>query len=676
MQKDLEIKSLEDDHLDISDNVDKFIEQYINSNFTGSILLNGKWGIGKTSYLNLIREKSDSKSTKFIDINFWTDPWIIKPFELFANKLCPVYYWIVKTSPILLVAFLAFIQFIYNIISKSTDNISRMDFFIWSALILIISLLNLILDKFSTESIFEWLIKKRLKCKKYHKKVIFICDDFDRLESDIRQQLYAYLSKLNSFERSILIVVGDYNKIVQNEDESLFTQKILSNLETMPLNNSASQIWIKVIEERFNNGNTNINVIGLTESDRLLVQRIRNVFVDEKRTFREAKFLLNIFYKKIPISTNLGVNISEQLALCYFYQFHYKIYKWLVENLNILYNEKTIPHKNFVTSTSKTEKTQLNLQDTIENDTGEKKQSNLYELLYFIFKKNEIDKFNFPSIKNEKNFEYYQIENILSVTTLNIEAVDDVFINLNSNIDKLIEIHSKGQMEDFSDFLRNHYLSYKSNTPETKILSLLKNIIVFKMKNLEQDTAFLKLSISDSIIYNCLNALKNNHNRKENEIFINNILPLDELDVSEKLEILPKFVPARSDEQSIEQLKIVKFIFENSIFNMNNVFNILTERKPRSCFLFYKEYRSHLDQNSDYQMIFDKILTLNDNEFFNYLKDKLSYKVTHTNNSVAKALSLGDISYNQEFEINLKERIANLPPDQNNILAKMINQEF
>lgn len=160
MQKDLEIKSVEDDNLGISDNVDKFIEQYINSNFTGSILLNGKWGIGKTSYLNLIKEKSDSKRTKFIDINFWTDPWIIKPFELFSKKLNPMFYWIVKTSPILLVVLLALIQFFYNIITKPTDNISGMDFFIWGALILTISLLNLILDKFSTESIFEWLVKK------------------------------------------------------------------------------------------------------------------------------------------------------------------------------------------------------------------------------------------------------------------------------------------------------------------------------------------------------------------------------------------------------------------------------------------------------------------------------------------------------------------------------------
>ncbi|AOZ88987.1 hypothetical protein BK049_10020 [Bacillus xiamenensis] len=675
MQKDLEIKSLEDDNLGISDNVDKFIEQYINSNFTGSILLNGKWGIGKTSYLNLIKEKSDSKKTKFIDINFWTDPWVTKPFELFAKKLTPKIYWLVKTSPISLVLLLGIIQLLNNIFSKSTENISKIDFFIWCALILTISLLNLLIDKFSTESIFEWLVKKKLKCKKHTKKVIFICDDFDRLESDNRKQLYAYLSKLNSFEKSILIVVGEHNKISQNEDDSLFIQKILSNFESMPLNNRASQIWIKVIEEQLNK--SNLNVMDLTDSDRLLFQELRNVFVDEKRTFREAKFLLNILYKKSPTSTDLNVNISEQLALCYFYQFHYKIYEWLVENLNILYKEKLIPHEDFSTITSLIEKDHLNLKDTIEKDIGEKRSHNLYELLYYIFNKSEHAKFNYPSIKNEKNFEYYQIENILSISTLNIEVVEEIFINLNSKLDKLIEIHSKGQMEDFSDFLRNHYLSYTSNTPETKILSLLRNIIAFKMKNLEQDTAFLKLSISDSIIYNCLNALKNIYNRREKEIFKNNILPLDELDISEKLEILPKFVPARTDEQSKEQIELVKIIFENIIFDhMDNGFNILTEKKPRSCFLFFKKYQTYIDRNSDYQVIFDKILTLNDTELFNFLKDKLSYKVTYPNNSVAKALSLDDISYNQAFKINLKERIANLPQHQKNILEKMIELKF
>lgn len=667
LQKDLEIKSLEDDNLGISDNVDKFIEQYINSNFTGSILLNGKWGIGKTSYLNLIKEKSDSKRTKFIDINFWTDPWIIKPFELFSKKLNPMFYWIVKTSPILLVVLLALIQFFYNIITKPTDNISGMDFFIWGALILTISLLNLLLDKLSTESIFEWIVKKKLKSKRYKKKVIFICDDFDRLESENRQQLYAYLAKLNSFEKSILIVVGDYNKIVQDEDDSLFIQKILSNLESMPLNNKASQVWSKVIEEQFNSDN--IKIMDLTDSDRLLIQKLRNFFVDEQRTFREAKLLLNIFYKKSPKSTTINVNISEQLALCYFYQFHYKIYEWIVENLNFLYQKKVIPHKDFASS----EKSQLILKDAIEKDIGENNSPNLYEFLYSIFINGEHDKFNFPSIKNEKNFGYYQIENILSVTTLNIEAVKDVFINFNSNLSRLIEIHSKGQMEDFSDFLRKHYLNLNSNTPETKILSLLRNIIIFKMQNLEQDAAFLRLSISDSIIYDCLNVLSNKQNRKKSDIYINNILPLDELDVSEKLEILPTFVPARSDEQSKEQLKLVKIIFEKFI---NNDFDILTQKKPRCCFLFFKKYHSNIDQKSDYQVVFDKLLTLNDPDFFYYLKDKLSYKITYPNNSVAKALSLGEISYNQEFEINLKERIVNLPPHQKNILEKMIELKF
>ncbi|KMK99576.1 hypothetical protein VL05_16735, partial [Bacillus stratosphericus] len=522
----------------------------------------------------------------------------------------------------------------------------------------------------STESIFEWLVKKKLKSKRYKKKVIFICDDFDRLESENRKQLYAYLSKLNSFEKSILIVVGDYNKIVQDEDDSLFIQKILSNLESMPLNNKASQIWIKVIEEQFNSGN--IEITDLTDSDILLIQKLRNIFVDEQRTFREAKLLLNIFYKKSPKSTKINVNISEQLALCYFYQFHYKIYEWVVENSNFLYKKNVIPHKDFVSI----EKNQFTLKDTIEKDIGENNSPNLYELLYSIFINREHDKFNFQSIKSEKNFGYYQIENILSVSTLNIEAVKDVFINFNSNLGKLIEIHSKGQLEDFSDFLRQHYLNFKSNTPETKILSLLRNIIIFKMQNLEQDAAFLRLSISDSIIYDCLNVLSNKQNRKKSDIYINNIIPLDELDVSEKLEILPKFVPARSDEQSKEQLNLVKIIFEKFIFND---FDILTQKKPRCCFLFFKTYYSntaHIAQKSDYQMFFDKLLTLNDTEFFNYLKDKLSYKIISPNNSVANALSLGEISYNQEFEINLKERIANLPPHQKSILEKMIELKF
>lgn len=105
------------------------------------------------------------------------------------------------------------------------------------------------------------------------------------------------------------------------------------------------------------------------------------------------------------------------------------------------------------------------------------------------------------------------------------------------------------------------------------------------MQNLEQDAAFLRLSISDSIIYDCLNVLSNKQNRKKSDIYINNILPLDELDISEKLEILPTFVPARSDEQSKEQLKLVKIIFEKFI---NNDFDILTQKNRGVVFFSLK----------------------------------------------------------------------------------------
>ena len=63
-------------------------------------------------------------------------------------------------------------------------------------------------------------------CKSFIKrnKPIFVIDDFDRIDKESKQILYNNISTINMFENSLIIVLGDYEKIILENDD-IFVQK-------------------------------------------------------------------------------------------------------------------------------------------------------------------------------------------------------------------------------------------------------------------------------------------------------------------------------------------------------------------------------------------------------------------------------------------------------------------
>lgn len=73
MSKNREINAIEEDRFDLENHVKEFYEQYIDSDYTGTVLLSGNWGVGKSSYINLVENYSiKNKEIKFIRLNFWS----------------------------------------------------------------------------------------------------------------------------------------------------------------------------------------------------------------------------------------------------------------------------------------------------------------------------------------------------------------------------------------------------------------------------------------------------------------------------------------------------------------------------------------------------------------------------------------------------------------------------
>lgn len=68
------------------------------------------------------------------------------------------------------------------------------------------------------------------------------------------------------------------------------------------------------------------------------MNRVSDIFINEKRTFREAKQLLNLFKYHYEEKSNANINFSELLAISYIYQFHQIEYNFIKENLDIIYS--------------------------------------------------------------------------------------------------------------------------------------------------------------------------------------------------------------------------------------------------------------------------------------------------------------------------------------------------
>ncbi|SDK79189.1 KAP family P-loop domain-containing protein [Jeotgalicoccus aerolatus] len=187
--------------------------------------MNGRWGSGKTYFLNRLREKS--KKYKYIEMDFWGEEISEKNFTLIAKKLKPVCFFCYKlaypTIVIIISAVITFLSYLFTddlfTTSVFTNNMVIIFFFF-----LIVALLLQFKDYFSSPDILEKRSKNLIRNFSDKNKIIII-DDFDRISSQDRQNLYAIINLLKSNQNKI-IVVGDIIQIDKDIRDG-FVRKII-----------------------------------------------------------------------------------------------------------------------------------------------------------------------------------------------------------------------------------------------------------------------------------------------------------------------------------------------------------------------------------------------------------------------------------------------------------------
>lgn len=203
-----------------------------------TIFLNGKWGSGKTTFLEKVSE-SNKQSFKFIYLKLWETRDERTVIQIAFKELHKFYYWLMKLSVIVCVVISLLLTPAFNIgLSKFlSDPVCKGVIVAISLSVSVAQLFKIKSDNFYVV-FFNLLNGRKIYCRKwfleklsrYSKLKVLVIDDFDRVEQ--QKQLEAY--KLFNILHGMLpiIFIGDYEKLVGQKDISFeYLSKITNGVD-------------------------------------------------------------------------------------------------------------------------------------------------------------------------------------------------------------------------------------------------------------------------------------------------------------------------------------------------------------------------------------------------------------------------------------------------------------
>ncbi|GAA3727140.1 hypothetical protein GCM10022378_15420 [Salinicoccus jeotgali] len=285
--------------------------------------MNGRWGSGKTYFLNELREKS--KKYKYIEMDFWGEEISDQNFTLIAKKLKPIKFFFYKlTYPIIVIIISAVITLLLYLLSYLfTGDIFTTSIFTNSILLFfyffIIASLLQSKDYFSSSDILENRSKKIVEDFSDKNKIIVI-DDFDRISSQDRENLYAIINLLKSNQNKI-IIVGDIIQIDKDIRDG-FVRKIIDYRYDIDNLHSTQYLYSKIEEK-----------LQKIEIDTSSIEMIllRSDFTNKKRTYRDYEQFSELIDDHVSNNSNIEyINSNEKIYLLYLYHFYYDVYNKII----------------------------------------------------------------------------------------------------------------------------------------------------------------------------------------------------------------------------------------------------------------------------------------------------------------------------------------------------------
>lgn len=104
--------------------LNKFIENYINTEYqqNTATFISAKWGMGKTTFINKLIEKLESKKYKSVVINVWEEEWENRFFTKLYKNLFPRRYRLSELSTFILITVFSAIILFLQIFTNSENS--------------------------------------------------------------------------------------------------------------------------------------------------------------------------------------------------------------------------------------------------------------------------------------------------------------------------------------------------------------------------------------------------------------------------------------------------------------------------------------------------------------------------------------------------------------------------
>lgn len=507
--KDTPILNCADDLLSRDNFVKSLKEAIVNYNDNESLTIGlyGKWGEGKTSVINLLKEKLEKQADI---ICFTFEPWLYSNTEqlmsMFFKDLSHCVgneYNQNELSKI----FKSYAE-AFEVISHIPESTAITKF--------LSKLLSFIFKKLSCQ---KTLLQLKVDIENYieslNKKILIIIDDIDRLNNNEIQQIFQLVKMLGNFKNTIYLlsmddeIIANSLKEVQKYDGYIYLEKIVQVPLRLPLSKK---------EDIFNYLYKNLQEIlkdflKYEDEKKYFNSLINNNFLLFFDNLRDVNRYLNIFrFKKNALLHK--VNKTDLAVLTALEIFEPEIYNYLKNNEDSLYGFK----KDFTTT--------LELAKRID-------KSYLKELLYKLFP--NMEDVNIEIERAIKNRDYFEAYFSLSIDNKIYKKEVDDFLETLVNKDQFVsEI--------------NNALINKNS--QNIIENFLKEILTHSKTAITDNN---KLIMTDGFIYMGDNILKNirfNHYRQNIE--------------KDLLEVVEKFINEVSLEDEQKKYEIILNSFDDT----------------------------------------------------------------------------------------------------------------
>lgn len=277
--------------------------------------LNGKWGSGKTEYLNKVESFLTSEYS-MIRLELWKphnkDSLAKKLFVLTYPRVSKLLFGV--SWLLILASTFGGLYLAVTSIFLETSNTNGL----LTALIVISTALTT-LD--ATVSNSRWvnidsIMMNYSQTKLKKGKRILIIDDFDRLDPELQKELFLLFNAIH--EKTILIFVGDLNNLQHVQDDYL--NKIIDVKISLPFSLHSSNIATKTVE-----------TINSLVDGRYNTSSIKVLFNLEGRTARDANHFLTYVENEFVLQNkNNKVQPDQQLLVIYLFLFYPSEYQRLV----------------------------------------------------------------------------------------------------------------------------------------------------------------------------------------------------------------------------------------------------------------------------------------------------------------------------------------------------------